>query len=279
MVKRLNPSTLEEALTMKKDFPNAILYAGGSDLMVAKKSSSEMLFINGLKELKKIEETDAFISIGATAVYYDMIHNPLIPDLLKSVMKEIASPAIRNMATMGGNICNASPAGDCLPVLYLFDASIVLASLNESNHRIERIVPIEDFILGIRKIDLKSDEIVTRILLPREKIKDTTKMGYKKVGARKAQAISKLQFTAMLNIEHEIVTDFRVAYGSVGITVIRRKDIELRYIGVSYEEFLSKVPEIIEAYKGTIHPIDDQRSTAVYRKKVCLNLLGDFLTS
>lgn len=279
MVKRLNPSTLEKALKMKKDFPNAIIYAGGSDLMVAKKSSEEMIFINGLNELKKVEESDTHILIGAAAVYYNLIQNPLIPDLLKSVMKEIASPAIRNMATMGGNICNASPAGDSLPVLYLFDASLVLVSLDENNQIKERIVPIEDFILGIRKIDLKSDEIVASILLSKAKIREATKTGYKKVGARKAQAISKLQFTAMLNIENETVTDFRVAYGSVGITVIRRKDIESRYIGISQQELLSKVPEILEAFGEFIHPIDDQRSTAVYRKKVCLNLLGDFLTS
>lgn len=279
MVKRLNPSTLEEALKMKKDFTNAVIYAGGSDLMVVKKPLQEILFINALKELKKVEEFDSYISIGAASTYYDLIENSFIPNLLKNVMKEIASPAIRNMATIGGNICNASPAGDSLPALYLFEAKLVLASLDENNQMRERIVPIEDFILGIRKIDLKSNEVLTRILLPKEKINETTKMGYKKVGARKAQAISKLQFIAVINIENEIITHFRVAYGSVGITVIRRKDIESHYIGISQKELLSKVPEILAAYEEFIQPIDDQRSTAIYRKKVCLNLLGDFLTS
>lgn len=279
MVKRLNPSSLHEALKMKKNNTDAVIYAGGSDLMVAKKSWDKILFINQLSELKEVVEEDQFISIGAAAIYYDLLQNPLIPELLKKVIKEIASPAIRNVATIGGNICNASPAGDSLPALYLFDTKIIAASIDDNNQISERIIPIENFILGIRKIDLKSDEIVTKIMLPKDKIAVTTKMGFKKVGARKSQAISKLLFTAIMNVENEVVTDLRVAYGSVGITVIRRKEIESRYIGIKHSELLSKIPDIINAYSECIHPIDDQRSTAVYRKKVCLNLLGDFLNN
>jgi len=277
MVKSLIPSTLEEALIMKKSSPNAIIYAGGSDLMVAKKVAQELLFINQLSELKVISENEEFLSIGAASVYYDLIQNPIIPRLLKQVLKDIASPAIRNIATIGGNICNASPAGDSLPALYLFDTKIVAASLDNNNEVHERTIPIENFILGIRKIDLKPSEIVTKILIPKNKISRTTKTDYKKVGARKSQAISKLLFIAVMNIENEYVTDFRVAYGSVGITTLRRKDIESHYIGIKYIDFLSKISEIINEYRECLHPIDDQRSTAVYRKKVCLNLLEDFL--
>ncbi|MFA9375288.1 MAG: xanthine dehydrogenase family protein subunit M [Lachnotalea sp.] len=277
MVKKLKPSTLTEALNMKKKLPNAVIYAGGSDLMVVKKPIDEMLFINQLSELKEVVQEDDGITIGAASVYYDLIQNPIVPELLKMVMKEIASPAIRNMATIGGNICNASPAGDTLPVLYLFDAKIVVASINDNNQLSERIIPIENFILGIRKIDLNPNEIVTKIVLYNDKIAQVTKVGYKKVGARKSQAISKLLFAAVMNIENEVVTDLRVAYGSVGITVLRKKEIELRYVGIKYADLLSKIPEIIQAYSECLHPIDDQRSTAVYRKKVCLNLLEDFL--
>jgi len=277
MVKSLNPSTLEEALIMKKNCPNAIIYAGGSDLMVAKKVSQEMLFMNQLGELKEICEDQEFLIIGAASIYYNLIQNPLIPELLKQVLKDIASPAIRNIATIGGNICNASPAGDTLPALYLFDAKIVAASIDDNNQIIERMIPIENFILGIRKIDLRPNEIVTKILLPKDKISVTTKMGYKKVGARKSQAISKLLFVAVMNIENDHVLDLRIAYGSVGITTLRRKDIESRYIGIKYKELIDQIPEIIDEYSQCLHPIDDQRSTAVYRKKVCLNLLEDFL--
>lgn len=278
MVERLNPSTLEEALRMKKQYPNAILYAGGSDLMVARKSMDEIIFINEITGLKQVQESKQYISIGAGANYYELLGNPLVPELLKRVIREIASPAIRNMATIGGNICNASPAGDTLPILYLYDAKLVLVSLDEKEQMKERIVAIEDFILGIRKIDLKPDEILSRILLDKERIEEGTKVAYKKVGARKAQAISKLQFVAMLTIENEVVKDLRIAFGSVGVTVIRKKEIEARYVGISEEELSKKIPEIIKAYDECIHPIDDQRSTAIYRKKVCLNLLGDFLS-
>jgi CO/xanthine dehydrogenase FAD-binding subunit len=279
MVKRWNPSTREEALIIKKDHPQAVVYAGGSDLMVAKRAWEEILFINQLSELKEVKEEEQFLSIGAAAIYYDLLQNPLIPQLLKNVIRDIASPAIRNVATIGGNICNASPAGDTLPVLYLYDTKIVASSIDEKNQICERVIPIENFILGIRKIDLKPNEIVTKIMLPKDKIAVTTKTGYKKVGARKSQAISKLLFTAVMNIENEVVTDLRIAYGSVGITVLRRKEIESRYIGIKQEELLTKIPEMIGAYDECIHPIDDQRSTAVYRKKACLNLLEDFLVT
>jgi CO/xanthine dehydrogenase FAD-binding subunit len=278
MVERLNPSTLEEALKMRKNYPNAILYAGGSDLMVAKKSMDETIFINGLSKLQEVTESEQYISIGAGAIYYNLLQHPLVPELLKRVIREIASPAIRNMATIGGNICNASPAGDTLPILYLYDAKLVLVSLDEKGQMKERIVPIEEFILGIRKINLNPDEILARFLLEKERIAEGTKVAYQKVGARKAQAISKLQFVAMVTIENEVVKDLRIAYGSVGVTVIRKKEIEKRFIGISEEELSKKIPEIIKAYDECIHPIDDQRSTAIYRKKVCLNLLGDFLS-
>lgn len=277
MGEQLNPSTLQEALYMKKSFSDAVIYAGGSDLMVTKKADTQFLYINQLDELKKVEEEDDFICIGAATVYYDLLQNSLIPELLKEVIREIASPAIRNMATIGGNICNASPAGDTLPVLYLFDVKLVISSLNDTDKITKRVLPIEEFIVGVRKINLNADEIVTNILLAKDKTALVTKTGYKKVGARKAQAISKVQFVAALNVKEDLITDFRVAYGSVGPTVIRRKDIEERYIGLRQTEFKTKIPEIMEAYSECIHPIDDQRSTAVYRKKVSLNLLGDFL--
>jgi xanthine dehydrogenase FAD-binding subunit len=277
MVDHLYPSSLKEALLLKKNFVNARIYAGGSDLMVMKNANIQFLFIHQIEELKKVEENEEFISIGAGAVYYDLLTNPLIPQLLKEVIKEIASPAIRNMATIGGNICNASPAGDTLPTLYLYDAKLVISSLDEKNHIIWREEKIGDFITGVRKINLRDDEILTSILLPKDKISEVTKTSYKKVGARKAQAISKVQFVGVMNVKEDKIIDFRVAFGSVGPTVIRKKEIEERYTGITKEELKEKIPEILDVYDSCIHPIDDQRSTAVYRKKVSLNLLEDFL--
>jgi|GEM_PF-38103 len=274
------PKTLLEALRIKKEHPEALIYAGGTDFMLAKKQGEHLIFIKQIPELQSVEKSEDGISIGAACVYHALLDDPTIPELLKRVISEIAAPAIRNTATIGGNICNASPAGDTLPILYLLDAQVVLSALNGEIVQ-KRILPIKSFIQGIRKIDLSPEEIITEIRLPEEALKGVAagETAYRKVGARKAQAISKLLFCASMTAQDGLLTDFRVAYGSVSATALRCEDIERAYIGRPLAEFKNRIPELLGAYDARIHPIDDQRSTAEYRKQVCLNLLEDFLTT
>ncbi len=281
MVNDFHPKNMFEALMIKKEHPEATWYAGGSDLMVTKRFTETIIFLNQMEDLKQIKSEQDILKIGSGVTYRELLAAEEIPACMKAVIGDIASPAIRNIATMGGNICNASPAGDTLPLLYAFDALLVLQSLAEDGTIQQREVPIDQFILGIRKISLRPDEILCEIQIKKERIpnqmKDSLHIAYKKVAARKAQAISKVQFVGMIQMDGQVVSKLRFAFGAVGVTVVRKKEIEELYLGLTIEQLKLKISEIRKKYEECLHPIDDQRSTADYRKKVCLNLLEDFL--
>ena len=265
------PKTLEEALKIKNDL-NCTIYAGGTDLMVKYKNLSipniktPVLFISDLKELKtiKINET---IEIGACVTQSELIHSNL-PDLIKNISSQMSSPAIRNLGTIGGNICNASPAGDLLPLLYALDAKLTLQSYDSA-----REVLIQDFIVSPGKTNLKENELLTKISF---KSINFNNIYYKKIGTRKSNALSKLSFLGLanINIENEI-EEIRVSFGAVGPTVIRNKDLENSLINKKINDL--RMSRILNSYSGIIKPIDDLRSTAKYRKTVSLNLLKNFL--
>jgi CO/xanthine dehydrogenase FAD-binding subunit len=264
------PKTLLEALHLKGEYINVKPYAGGSDLMVLNNEGISYLFLNQLSELKEIKEEEESIFIGAGLTYSELLESSIVPTILKEAISGIAAPAIRNVGTMGGNICNASPAGDTLPVLYALGASVKL--LSESNK--PRILPIDTFILGIRKTALTDNELLEGIIIPK---KNFSNVYYKKVGARNAQAISKISFVGLCNIEEGKVEEIRIAFGSVGVTVVRDKEFEKKWIGKKVSELITNVSLVLKDYDSIIKPIDDQRSTAFYRKKVCMNLLEDFI--
>lgn len=278
MVNGFYPKTIKEALMVKKEHPEALLISGGTDVMVVKKNADDIIFLNNIAEAKVVAEKEDCISIGAGCCYTDLIDFSIVPEVLKKAMRNIASPAIRSAGTLAGNICNASPAGDTLPILYATDAIVVLSSL-QAERIVERRVGIKDFILGIRKIDLKAEEILVAVEIPKKNYDAYTKVSYEKVGARKSEAISKLSFIGMYNLKNNLITDIRIAFGSVGVTALRFERIEEKLLGKSLKEVEEMKKEIIEEYMSYIHPIDDQRSTAEYRCQICRNLLKEFLSA
>lgn len=279
MVVGYYPKTIAEALDIRKQHNDGVLVAGGSDLMVVKKIEGNAIFINQIDEIQNIEldDKEEVLRIGAGVTYSQMLASELVPNVLKQAVELIASPAIRNVGTMVGNVCNASPAGDTLPVLYALDAVIVKAKKNIDGDIEYSREPISSFIVGVRKITLELDEMVTAIELPTKIYESMNVVNYEKVGARDAEAISKASFVGLSKIENGKIIDWRVAFGSVGITVIRNLQLEDKVKNLSLEELKEKKDSILKEYDELIHPIDDQRSTAVYRKKVCLNLLGEFI--
>jgi xanthine dehydrogenase FAD-binding subunit len=270
MVSSYYPETLEEALAAKAEHPSLVPYAGGTDWMVNRRDDTPLLFLNYIPSLRGIYRTPEGIMIGACCTYAQLLESDLIPDILRQAIVEVASPAIRNMGTLGGNICNASPAGDTLPVLYILDASVVLTSV-----RGRREAPLSSFIKGVRKTGLEQDELLESIVIPNVQFSRTY---YKKIGARSAVAISKASFAAAMRIEDGIVMAIPIAFGSVAPTVVRRPDIEAALSGKTPAEIRGMKDNIIKMYEPYITPINDQRSTAEYRKRVCLALLADFLS-
>ena len=277
MVKSFIPSTYNEALELL-DKNEMILMAGGTDLMVKKRNwaglspifDKDVLFISELKELKYIKKKGGFIHIGAMTTLEEILTHKDIPEILKKTILLMASPGIRHIATLGGNIGNASPAGDSLPVLYILDAKIVVDGKGT-----ERMVPIEEFILGPGKVALDGRELIKEIIINDVRF---DMIHYEKIGGRKSDAISKVSFAGGVLCRKGRVDEFRCAFGAVAPTVVRSRAIEESVRGTACED-IEKMKEIIKKkYSELIRPIDDQRSTAVYRKKVCMNLLDRFLT-
>lgn len=278
MVNHHIPSSLKEALKIL-DAHDCYIMAGGTDLMVVKHQRSGLLpnfdkdvcYISNLKELQYIYEDEKGVHIGAGTKYIDIQENDLVPDLLKQIIDELASPNIRNMATLAGNVANASPAGDSIVGLYLLDAKLELVNVHGS-----RIVPIEDFIFGVRKIHRHKNELIKEIFIPHH---DDLNTYWRKVGSRAAESISKVTFAGGYELDGDKVTDLRMAFGSVSITVVRDREVEKKYIGLTIDEIHEKVDEIVEDMEKYITPITDQRSTKEYRLKVSKNILKDFLLS
>ena len=276
MVKHYIPQTLNEALEVLNAH-DCYIMAGGTDLMVVKHQRSGLLpnfdkdvcYISNLEELQYIFEDEKGVHIGAGTKFSDIEENELVPEIIKQIIHELASPNIRNMATMAGNIANASPAGDSIVGLYLLDAELELVNINGS-----RMMPIKDFIFGVRKIHREPNELIKEIFIPHH---DDLNTYWRKVGSRAAESISKITFAGGYEVEDGIVKDLRMAFGSVSITCVRRREIEEKYIGMSVEELHNHVEEVIQDMGKFVTPITDQRSTKEYRYKVAMNILKDFI--
>lgn len=276
MVKGYRPDSLQEALEIKSDHATSII-AGGTDLMVQKARGTGLkpglknkpLFISHLPELRKFETSDKFIRIGACLTLSELVEKGELPTPLLNAINEIASIPLRNIATMGGNICNASPAGDTLPYLYAADARLLLQSIHE-----ERVITLDEFIYGPGQITLESGEILTDIIIDN---KEYDLNFYKKVGTSKGMALSKLSFTGLVNFDGDKISEFRAAFGAVGPTVVHSPEIENKVIGTKTSNIMEMAAEIKNEYAKFIKPIDDSRSTKEYRSKVSLRILHEFL--
>lgn len=261
--------TLEEALFFLQ--AEALTpHAGGTDIMVKEGADlrDDYLFLNNIASLKCIYQDDHYLHIGAGCTFSDVNQHPLIPDLLKQAMAELAAPAIRNRGTIGGNIGNGSAKADSVLIFFVYDAMICLQS-----SRGIRTLPIEAFYLNNKQLDLRADELIVDVMIPRQNV---VTHYYKKIGARKALAISRVAFTGIIDIEDDIIKHFAVAFGAIESKVVRRKELDKTMIGLSIKEAKVQAKVLIETYEKTLAPISG-RISADYRKSVCLNLLKDFL--
>lgn len=276
MVEAYRPETLNDALDILSKESCTIL-AGGTDLMVQRSRGSSVLpsfekpvlFISHLKELKRLYKEKDGIHIGAGAILSDIMKSDIVPDILREMIGKMASPPTRNMASIGGNICNASPAGDTLPYLYAMDADVVLKRLKG-----ERKISISDFINGPKKTVLENNEIMTEIIIPEKEFQINS---YTRLGQRKGMSLTKVSFLGMADIENNKIIDIRIALGSVAPKIVRSNEIEHDIIGKNISDINAQCEDITARYMPLITPIDDARSSAAYRKKVCMRLINNFL--
>lgn len=254
------PKSLQEALKEKKERGGAHILAGGTDLVPKMRGQVvkpiHLIDISGVKELDYIKEQDGQVRIGAATRISCIIDSKVKIGILQEACKKLGNPLTRNKATIGGNLCNASPAADTATPLMVLGAQLVLKSLDG-----ERIVPVENFFVGPGKTVLEEDEILTEIrITPPE---EGTKAKFVKVGLRKADAISVVNCAVLLKFQNGVVTDARIALGSVAPTPILTKEAQNVLIGNKLsEELLEKFAQM--AAKEA-KPIDDVRGTAKYR--------------
>jgi len=262
----LQPRSLTEALEMKRDYgEKARVLAGGTDLLVllkdGKLKTDAVMSLRNLGELNFIREERQGVTLGAlvshNAVATSSVVRQKFPDLAEACA-QVGATQIQNLGTVGGNLCNASPAADTAPPLLLMDALLTLAST-----RGERRIAIHDFFLGPRQTVLQADEILKEIVIPQT----TGRRGatYLKLGRRQAMeiAIVGLGVAIHLNGSDRVVSECRVAMGSVAPTVVRARGAEaiLRDREITSE----LVDEVAAVAAEAARPISDVRASAQYR--------------
>lgn len=258
----LRPGSMDDALQMLRDEGPLTPIAGCTDVYVnlhfGTAAGRRYVDLWPLHELRGISDARTHLRIGALTTYTELIESALVRKrlpMLVAAAREVGGKQIQHRGTIGGNIANASPAGDTLPVLAVANATIILRSIAN-----ERRVPFAEFFTGYRSTVRRDDELIVAIEIPAV----AGRQYWRKVGTRRAQAISKVMCAAVRGPE------VRLALGSVGPTVVRAVNTEAVFNGGG------ALPDAQAALRAEIAPIDDVRSTAEYRREVSVNLLSDF---
>jgi xanthine dehydrogenase small subunit len=259
----LGPRSLADALDMLRGEGPLVPMAGCTDLYVSLNfgtlEGTRFLNLWRLDRLRAIEVRGDRLSIGALATYTDLIRSPIVNrrlPMLVAASREVGGLQIQNRGTLGGNVANASPAGDTLPVLAVAEATVVLRSAAGV-----RRVPFAGFYTGYRKTAVRADELIVAFEI--DPIRG--RQWFRKVGTRAAQSISKVVMAAVGGPRP------RVALGSVAPTVVRLPAVEAVLASGG------SVVQAQDALGGDIAPIDDLRSTEAYRRRVAANLLARFM--
>ncbi len=265
------PDTLDTLWELWDRHPDARVYAGGTDLLVRLREGAvqaDTLFcLERIPSLREIREDDDYLYIGAAAPHAEVLAHPLVRDVapvLTKALRVLGSPLIRNMGTLGGNLGTASPAGDSLPALYVLDAEIILADAMGC-----RTLPDGEFITGPSQTRLKAREIIAGVRI--KKAPAVTFSHYEKVGKRRALAIAVASLAARIRLAPDgTIEAARLAWGSVGPTIVTISALEARLVGKSLSQDLLK--ECAPLIEDAVTPIDDIRASATYRRAVAVNL-------
>ena len=271
----LSPRSLGEALALLASTSGLRPIAGGTDLMVQITGElapppERVLDIWHLDELRGISASSGWLNIGALTTYTEIRNSELVRQHLPALAEcaaTIGAAQIQNRGTIGGNVVNASPAGDTLPVLLASDAVIVLRSTSA-----ERAIPAADFWPSYRVTARKPDELVTGIRIP---LPAGRQVRFRKVGTRRAQAISKVMLALAWREDGGVWRDVRVAVGSVAPTPVRARETEKVLEGAATRE--TTADHAATTIANEVHPIDDVRSTADYRRVVTARILHRML--
>jgi N-methylhydantoinase B len=271
------PSSLAEALAIRARQPVTVL-AGGTDIYPARANRvgwgdmrrDDILDISAIAELKGITEEPVRFRFGALTTWTEMRDAPLPPPFAgyRKAAHDIGGRQVQNRATLVGNICTASPAGDGIPCLLSLDAEVELAS-----PRGRRVVPIAQFIDGYRQTVCAADELVTAVLVPKPPA--NARGDFVKLGARRYLVISIVMAAAVLAADAAgTIAHARVAVGACSAVAQRLPQLEQALLG----QPLAAAPDLVAAgHFAPLSPIDDVRSSAPFRAAAALDMVRDLL--
>lgn len=273
-IEMISPKSVLECLSYLSDAERNVRFiAGGTDTVVQMKEGiarpEVWVNIKGLQELRYIREGSGEIHIGPLTTHTDIVKADLLKgkaDALVDAAWQVGAAQIRNMGTIGGNIATASPAGDTIPALYLFDTELELQSLTG-----KRRVKIEDFFFGPRRTALKKDEMITNIVIKPQQANEISI--FQKLGPRGAQAISIVNVAVKLTMGEGVreCLGGKIAFGSVAPTIIRANKCEaMLALADLTDDVINDIGKI--AWKE-VAPISDIRASAEYRRDMASALL------
>ena len=273
------PHSLAEATQVVGECP-ATLFAGGTDVLPqtragAREFQPTLVNINRLDELRGIAESDGKIRIGALTTITDMLDSDVLKQSAGVVVQAadcFASGQVRNAATIGGNICNASPAGDMIVPLLVLDAEVELASWRDGQIA-RRTMPLCEFFVGPGKTRIEADELLTAVMFP---VPAPQAVGrFCKFGTRPALDIAVVSIGIAGVRENGCLKDARVAFGAVAPTPIRGRDTEASLEGATLDD--RRIEEIAHVAEQEVTPISDVRASAWYRKRLIFELVQRLL--
>jgi xanthine dehydrogenase iron-sulfur cluster and FAD-binding subunit A len=259
------PTSIEEALGLLEQYAGrARLVAGGTDVLVelqrGVKPTTTLIDITALRDLKYIREENGYVLLGALTTHNDVIASSTCVQRalpLAQACWVVGAPQIRNRATVVGNLVTASPANDTITALMGLGAELVLARRGS-----ERVVALDDFYPGFRQTALQPDEMIREIRIP---AMQTNQRGlFLRLGLRRAQAISVIDFAVVLTIDAAVVTDARIMLGSLAPTIVHARTVEAYLLGKQLDEAVCR--EAGQLAVNDASPIGDVRGSATYRQ-------------
>ncbi len=272
--KYYKPQALDEALKLLNELDEARVIAGGTDLLIdmriGRYRPKNIIDINDLNELKYIVDDGNWIRIGALTRLQELIDSEIVREklpILYEAVYHMASWQIRNMATIGGNLCNASPAADTAPPLMVLEAKLRVINIEG-----ERTIDIREFFLGPRKTVLKRNELLKEIMVP---VYKDYGYSYMKLGRRNSFTLSIVSVASLLKVEDNVFSDVRIALNSIAPTPIRAFSAEKYLVGRKVT--IDSIKAASKLVVKDISPITDIRATAEYRRDMAIVLTYDAL--
>jgi len=267
------PTSLDEALELlDKLGEEAKVLAGGTDLIVKMKMRAlepkHLINLKRIPNLNYIVSDSESIRIGALTTWSDLEKSDIVKNELPALydaVKAMGSLQIRNMATLGGNLCNASPAADSAPPLLVYDAKVKVVSKQGV-----RVIPLTEFFLGPGVTALKSNEVLTEVVIDKRNV--SVGSAFVKI-SRVATDLAIASAAVMIKLKDGILEDVKIALGSVAPTPVRAKSLEAALVGRPAK--LEEVKQYLNLLEKDIKPIDDVRGTAWYRREVSKVLVYD----